>query len=126
MQADPTETPFGTAEDAGERPPLIALVRQLGDDAQAFAKAEAAFIKERVGEGWSHAVPGLAAIGIAVAVVLGAFIALPLGLMMLIGAHLGLALSIPIVMISAALISQLLVKFGQRRLKAAIKMPEDR
>ncbi len=122
-QSDEAERPVAEGE---VRPPLMALVRQLGQDAQSFAKAETAFLKERVGEGWSHAVPGLAAIGIAVALLFGAFIALPLGVMMIVGEWIGLALAVPLVMGVVALIGLILVKFGQRRLKAALKLPEDR
>ena len=126
MQAGSTDEAERPLADGEVRPPLMALVRQLGQDAQTFAKAEAAFIKERVGEGWSHAVPGLAAIGVAVALMFGAFIALPLGVMMIVGEWIGLALAVPLVMGVALLMGFILFKFGQRRLKAALKMPEDR
>jgi hypothetical protein len=126
MQAEQTGQAERPLADGDVRPPLTALMRQLGLDAQAFVKAEAVFIKERAGEGWSHAMPGVVAIGIAVALLFGAFIAFPLGVMLILADYVGIALSVPIVMVVTTLIGYVLFKYGQRRLKAALKLPEDR
>jgi hypothetical protein len=108
------------------RPPLSALFRQLGDDAKGFAQAEAAMVKARLGEGWSHAVPALAAIGIAISILFGAFIALPLGIMVALGHEIGFALAIPLVMLVTAMLGYGLIRWGASRLKASLKLPEDR
>lgn len=121
--APPPEQLEGEDDD---RPPLPLLIRQLADDARTFAHAEVRYVKSRVGEGWGHAIPGLVAIGVSIALLFGAFIALPLGSMLILADYVGIALSVPIVMGVTALLGMVLLKFGTARLKASLKLPEDR
>lgn len=114
-----------TAE-ADVRPPLAALFRQLADDARVFAVAETQFVKARIGDGWGYAKPGLIAIGVAIALALGVFIALPIGLMLALAPMIGLIWAVLAVTGGGALLAALMIKFGAGRLKASLKLPEDR
>ena len=109
-----------------ERPPIGLLIKQLADDAQHFARAETAFLKASVGERWSYALPAFIMIGAGIALALGGLIALPVGLMFILEAYVGRPLAVLIVVAGSILIALAGIKFGIRRLKAALKSPEER
>lgn len=119
------QQPVPEAEDA-ERPPIGDLFSQLTDDVRDFARAETKWAKAQVGERWRYILPAFAMVGIGIAVLTGGFIALPIGLMFILATYTGLALSVPIVVALAALVGLALLKLAGKRIKSALKPPEDR
>ncbi len=114
------------AEVLPERPGLKALASQLGEDATAFAKAEGAYLKAQLGERADYAKPALAAIGIGIALALGVWMAVPVGLMLVLMPLIGAAWALVVTLILFVGLAALLVRFGTNRIKSALKKPEER
>lgn len=109
-----------------EQPDLVALVRQLRDDAKTFAEAEAQYIKAAARERVFHAAPGLGMIAAAGSLAAGALVALLFGLMQVIAPRIGQGAAVTVVVLMAVAISALLGWMGTRRIRGAFKRPEDR
>lgn len=112
--------------EAEEQPDLVALVRQLRDDARTFAEAEAQYIKAAARERVSYATPGLVMIVAAGSLGAGALVALLFGLMMVIAPHIGQGPATTLVFLAAVAIAAALGWTGTRRIRNAFKKPEDR
>jgi Putative Actinobacterial Holin-X, holin superfamily III len=120
------EAPPLDRESEADRPTLPQLLGQLASDTSAFAQAELDYLRAQAGERASYALPGLAMIGVAVALGFGAIVALLIGLVWLIGAKLGTGLAVVIVVGGASLATGLLINFGARRLRDALKPRSER
>jgi Putative Actinobacterial Holin-X, holin superfamily III len=105
---------------------LKALASQLGTDASAFAKAESQYLKAQLGERAGYAKPALVAIGAGIGLVFGVVMAVPVGLMLVLTPYLGAGWALLAVVAGSALIAALMLRFGIKRLKAALKAPEAR
>lgn len=112
--------------DTEERQPLAALFGQLASDTSAFAKAEMAWLRAQAGERASYALPGIALVGVAVALSFGTLVALVVGLMMLVSAVMAPHWAILLVTTTFSLISVLLGRWGVARLRKSLKPREDR
>lgn len=106
--------------------PIKALIGDLTGDAREFARAEAAYLRAQVSERTSYAKPAIFMIGGGVALVLGSLLALPFGLMVVLSPLLTPAGAVAAVTLGLILIGGVLVWAGTRRIKAALKRPEDR
>lgn len=112
---------------AAEEPAsLSALLVGLTRDASAFAQAEIAYLKAQAGERAHYAVPGLAMIGVALALGFGLMAALPVALIWLLAPLVGNGYALLIVTLVGLAAVALLIKLGVRRIKAVLKRPEDR
>ncbi len=108
-------------EKAEDRQPIAALLGQLADDTKAFAKAEIDYLKAEAGERVDHAIPGVAMVGVAAALGMGALIALLVGLIMILTNSVGLPFAVLIVCGVSFIITWLLWRSGAGRLKHAFK-----
>ena len=109
-----------------ERPTIAALFGQLVDDGRTFATAEVAYLKAQAGERASYALPGLAMIGVAVALSFGAIIAGLIGLMLWIATVTALGWAVLIVTVIAALLCFILIRLGTARLRGSLKSRDAR
>ena len=114
------------AEVVPERPGLKALAGQLGEDATAFAMAEGAYLKAQLGERADYAKPALAWLGIGIALAFGAWMAIPVGVVLALTPLIGAGWALLATIITFSTLAALLVRFGTRRIKAALKRPEER
>jgi hypothetical protein len=114
------------ADEDQARLSLAQMARQLVDDGRAFAEAEVAYLKAQAGERASYAVPGLAMIGAAVALALGALVATVVGIMFLLADWIGLGWSLPITVLTMGLLCYGLIRAGMARVKDSLKPREDR
>ncbi len=112
--------------DQDERPAIKALIAQLASDTGDFARAEAVWLREQAGERWSYALPALAMLGAGTALLIAVVIALPLGLMIALAPYAGGFGAVGLVIAAFLLIGACLLRMGSRRIKAALKPPEDR
>jgi Putative Actinobacterial Holin-X, holin superfamily III len=103
-----------------------ALIGQLRADASVFARAEVSYYKAQAGERATHARPGLALLVIGLAVACGALIALPVGLVLVLAPVIGAGLALFAVVSVSLLLAALMLWAGGRRLRSALKKPEDR
>lgn len=103
------------------RPSLVALLYQVRDDAAGFARAEFAWVRAEAGERWSLAMPAMALIAAGVALILGLLIALPIGLMLVLTPLLGPGWAFGAVMLGGALVALLVILWGVRRFKRAVR-----
>jgi Putative Actinobacterial Holin-X, holin superfamily III len=120
------ETPAAELKQSAGEPGFATMVRQLGDDARAFAEAEARYIREAVGERASYGAPAIAMIVAAISLVAGALVFLLFGIMMVLAPRIGPGWSLIIVFVASLSIAALLGWTGTRRLRNAFKRPEDR
>lgn len=109
-----------------EKPGLKELASQLADDATAFVAAETGYLKAELGERVGYAQPALYAVGFGWAVMIGAMVTLPFGIMMILAPHIGIVWAVVAVTGGSLAIGRLLVMFGMRRLKASLKSREER
>jgi hypothetical protein len=103
------------ADAATARPPLRLLFRQLGDDATAFAKAQAAFYKavatdKAIGAAW---VAGL--VIAALTLLQGALVATLVGLILALSPVIGIGWSIAAVAFGAIMFSAFLAVLAARK-----------
>ena len=103
-----------------------ALLGQLGDDAKAFALAEANYIKAAAGERATYAKPALLMIGVGLGIGMGGLISLPIGLVWVLAPAMGTSAALGVVVAASILVAALLGWMGARRLAKAFKSPEDR
>jgi Putative Actinobacterial Holin-X, holin superfamily III len=103
-----------------------ALAMQLGSDASAFAKAEGQYLKAQLGERAGYAKPALIAFGAGVGLIFGGVIAIPVGLIWVLAPFLGAIWALISVVGISAIVGALLIRFGIKRVKAALKAPEAR
>ncbi len=103
-----------------------ALFGQLRADASVFARAEVSYYKAQAGERASYARPGLALLAVGLAIACGALIALPIGVVLLLAPLIGTGLALFSVISVSLLLAALMLWAGGRRLRAALKKPEDR
>jgi hypothetical protein len=109
-----------------ELPPIKVLLGQLVSDTTDFARAEIEFLRAQAGERASYAIPGLAMVGIALALAFGSIVALLVGLILWLSPLLGAGWSLLLVITVALLVTVLLLKFGAARLRSAVKARDDR
>lgn len=106
-------------------PGLMALVQQLGDDAKAFAKAEAEWLKAEAGERAEIAKPAIIAILVGLALIFGVTMAVPVGVMLVLAPYIGNGLALLASLTLFLIVAGGLFLFGSRRIKAAFKPRND-
>ncbi len=109
-----------------ERPTIAALFGQLVDDSRTFATAELAYLKAQAGERASYALPGLAMIGVAMALSFAVIVAGLIGLMVWLATITPLGWAVLIVTATAALVCLILVRVGTARLRGSLKSRDTR
>jgi hypothetical protein len=109
-----------------EKPAVAALLGDLASDAKGFARAEAAYFRAQLGERTAYAKPALAMIGIGAGLIIGVAIAVPIGLVLALSPLVGTFASLAIVTIAGTALGALLLIWGTKRIKAAVKPPEQR
>jgi Putative Actinobacterial Holin-X, holin superfamily III len=109
-----------------ERPGLKALAERLGKDAAAFAKAEGTYLKAQLGERADYAKPALFALVTGVALVFGVSTAMPVGVMLVLAPLIGAGWALLATLVLFVVLAALLMRFGAKRIKAALKKPEER
>lgn len=119
------EAPISEIEDNSDKG-IGALFGQLRADASVFARAEVSYFKAQAGERAVHARPGLALLVIGLALASGALIALPIGALLLLAPVIGAGLALFAVVGVSLLLAALMLWAGGRRLRSALKKPEDR
>jgi VIT1/CCC1 family predicted Fe2+/Mn2+ transporter len=123
---DFSEPDFIEEPEATEQPTIAALVGQLIDDSRTFATAEIAYIKAQADERASYALPGLAMIGVAVALSFGIIVALPIAMMLWLATVMALGWAALIVTLVAVLICYILIRAGVARLRGSLKSRDAR
>jgi hypothetical protein len=123
---DFSEPDFIEEPEATEQPTIAALVGQLLDDSRTFATAEVAYLKAQAGERASYALPGLAMIGVAVALSFGAIVAGVIALMLWLASVMALGWAALIVTAAAGLFCALLIRAGLARLRGSLKSRDAR
>ena len=120
------DAPLPQTEPHRKETGIGALLGQLGDDAKAFARAEGNYIKAAAGERTNYAKPALLALGVGLAIGMGALISLPIGLVLVFAPAMGTGAALAVV-VAASLIAAVVIGWlGARRLAKAFKKPEDR
>ncbi len=109
-----------------EQPGLRALLGQLADDTSAFAKAEIDLLKQEAGERASYIVPGLAMIGVGVAIALAVIVAAFVGIMLWLTPLIGAGWSALGVASGGLLLSAALFKLGAIKFRKIFKPREER
>lgn len=116
-----TETDAPEIEIETPPPGLKALFVQLGDDAKSFARAEADWLKAEAGERAGIAKPAIAAILVGVALLFGAVMAVPVGIMLILAPIIGAGWAMLASIGLFAAIAGLLFLFASQRLKRAFQ-----
>lgn len=111
---------------ATNKPAVSALLGELASDAKGFARAEAAYLRAQVGERTAYAKPAVAMIGVGAGIIVGVAIALPIGLMLALVPIVGALAALALITVPGAGLGALLLLWGVRRIRAAIKSPEQR
>lgn len=109
-----------------DRPPVKALFVQLAEDSAHFARSEWAYLREQAGERWHFAQPALVAVGAAIALLFAVAVALPLGLMVALAPVIGPFWAVLAVTLAGLILGGVLLRWASKRLKAAMKKPEER
>ena len=120
------DAPIPQFEDAPEKPGLVELASQLTDDVTAFVTAETGYLKAEFGERAGHARPAIYAVGLGGAMMIGTMMTLPLALIMILAPLIGIVWAVFAVSGGSLLIGRLLIGFGIRRIKAALKSRDAR
>ncbi len=118
--------PISASEDAPPANGIGALFGQLRSDAVVFAKAEVALAKAKAGERAHYARPGLAMLLIGLALSSGVLVAVPVGALMWLAPKLGVGWALLLVISVSLLFAAALLWAGGRRLRAALRTPEER
>ena len=113
-------------DDHEEPASIVALLGQLADDTRSFARAEFVFLKAQAGERVEHAVPGVLAIIIALALAVGVLIAVIVTAMVALAAVWGAMVSVLSVSAGILLTAALGGWWGLRRIRSAMKSREAR
>jgi Putative Actinobacterial Holin-X, holin superfamily III len=121
-----TDTADPELPETPEKPTFSDLLGELSRDATNFARAEVDYLRAQAGERAHHAVPGLIMIGVAIALVSGVTMAVPVGLILLFAPLIGTGWAITVVSVTGVLIAVLLYHLGLRRMRTVLKRPEDR
>lgn len=120
------DAPIPEFEEIPEKPGLRELASRLTDDAMAFVVAETNYLKAEFGERAGYARPAVYAVGFGWAMMIGTMITLPLAAIMMLAPRIGIIWAVIAVSGGSLLLGRLLVLFGMRRIRAALKPPEER
>jgi len=115
----------GTRPDKQGETSVRALIGQLGQDARAFAKAEADYLRAELGARASLLIPALIMMIVAGVLGLGALIALLLGLMLALAPPLGILGGTLLVTSLAVLIAFILYRLSITRFRAAFQAKDE-
>ncbi len=113
-------------DETAKQPTLVALLGQLASDTRNFAHAEIAFLKAQSGERLGHAIPGIAAILIAVTMAMALIIAIIVASMLVLATVWGAAWAIITVSSAIMLLAFLAGRWGAARVRNALKSREVR
>ena len=102
-----------------------ALIGQLGQDARAFAKAEADYIRAELGARASLLIPAFIMMIVAGVLGLGALIALLLGMMLALAPQLGILGGTLVVTLLTVLIAFILYRLSIARFRAAFQAKDE-
>lgn len=111
-----TEQPADTNE-----PSTRTLIRQLVEDAKAYAQAETRYVKAELGARSSHILPGLIFYALAAALGFALIVALLVTAIVWIGIMIGFGWAVLIVASIAALAIMVLARAGARHFSAATR-----
>ncbi len=107
-------------------PGLKVLLDQLATDTRAFALAEVAWVKAEAGARASIAIPGLALIVAAIALVFGLIIAGLIGAMFALAPLIGIGWSVIATIVAGAVLAAISVKIGIAWLSRAFSVNKER
>jgi hypothetical protein len=106
-------------------PSVRALIGQLGADARAFARAEAAYVRAELGARASLLVPALIMIAVAGVLGLCALIALVLGLLLALAPYAGMLGATALISALAILVAFILYRLSAARFRSAFQKSDE-